>query len=111
MACPFHGLRSYLGVALVTACALAPAPVRAEAAPGSPAEVALVVRELESAIREARERLIVLVSIPRAKGAMPLHQEPELRQIARELPELERELERWARLETRPSRPAVQAEE
>ena len=104
--------------ALVAACALGPAVVpamlatsavsaasaaSAEEAPASPAEVAMVVRGLEVAIAQARERLLLLVSTPRAKGAMPLHEEPELKQIARELPGLERELERWARLETRPA--------
>ena len=84
------------------------APASATEAPVSPHQVAETVRQLEAAIRRDRERLLLLVSVPRAPGATPLHREPELKEIARRLPELQRELERWARLETGP--PAREAE-
>lgn len=93
------------------ACALAAAglalalgaPASATEAPFSPHEVAKTVRQLEAAIRRDRERLMLLVSVPRAPSATPLHEEPELKEIARRLPELQRKLERWARIETGPA--------
>ncbi|MEE2665249.1 MAG: hypothetical protein VX681_14120 [Myxococcota bacterium] len=87
-------------------CALGAGPARAADPLVSPTEVAEHVRELETAIRRARERLLVLVSTPRAKTAPPLHDEPELEQLARELPALERELDHWAQLETGPAKKA-----
>jgi len=71
------------------------------------AEVAQVVRELEVAVLKARARLLDLVAMQRAPGSIALHDEPELRELASELPELERELERWARFEPRPPSPAA----
>ena len=55
------------------------------------------LQDLEERVRTARERLIALVSMPRAASSLPLHDEPELRELARELPALESELARWAR--------------
>jgi len=72
----------------------------------SPDEIAAHVRELEASIERARERLLLLVATPRAKSAPPLHDEPELEQLSRELPALERELDHWTRLETGPAKQA-----
>jgi hypothetical protein len=95
---------------VLSACALALALGAGNAQAADPlvsaSEIAEHVRELEAAILQARERLLLLVSVPRAPGAMPLHDEPELAELARELPALERELERWARFETGPAEQA-----
>jgi hypothetical protein len=102
--CPNRLRRARSALALLGVVALvgaAPSGDAAAVAPGTD-EVARHVRELEARVRAARERLLVLISTPRAPGAMPLHEERELQQLARELPALERELEQWARIEPEP---------
>ena len=70
---------------------------RAEA---TPSQVAEQVRALEAAVETDQDRLLLLVSTPRAKSAPPLHEEPELKEIARRLPALQAKLARWADVET-----------
>ena len=79
-------------------------PASEDGAVFSPEEVARVVRELEAAVARDRARLVELVGMPRAPGALALHDEPELHELAERLPRLEAELERWARFEFPPMR-------
>lgn len=83
------------------------APAVAEDGELTTAQIAEAVRELEAAVAAQRARLIELVGMARAPGAMALHDEPELQALARELPELEAELERWAQIETGQPEPAA----
>lgn len=92
-----------LGAAVLWAapCAMATAqPSNGPNAPNGPtppvAEVAARVRALEAAVEADRRRLLLLVSIPRARSATPLYEEPELKEIARRLPGLQDELAHWA---------------
>ena len=68
-------------------------------ADATPSEVAGQVRALEAAVETDQDRLLLLVSTPRAKSAPPLHEEPELKEIARRLPALQAKLTRWADVE------------
>lgn len=97
-----------LCVALATA--LLAAPAATDDSSPTPDAIAATVRELEQAIQADRARLLVLVSTERGEDAVPLHADPDLRAIARRLPRLERELERWAKQETRPSAPSTPRE-
>jgi len=106
---PRHPLLRALGAAALAGALCAPAHAEPPSATPSADEIAREVQRLEAAVDADRARLLLLVSTPRAPSAIPLHDEPELREIAHRLPELQAELAHWADLTPAPAGGAMPA--
>jgi hypothetical protein len=73
----------------VVACATTPSDELPDAAG---LDTRARIAELEAEIERDHERLMALLSEPRSPESAPLREHPELHEIARRLPGLEREL-------------------
>jgi hypothetical protein len=89
---PSRSSTAFVCVAAIALFALPAVGVRADTDSLTPAQRSLRILELEADIRSAREQLADLISGPASTDAVPLREQPELREVAEILAKIAEEL-------------------